>query len=73
MIRSPRFGGRMHGGPHHGRIMAYDKVVMPVFDAEGKRIGCYLWIDVPWTPSATWEYDSDDGTIAEIYPGGETP
>ena len=52
--RTPQDGGRARGGPHSGRILAYGGPLMPVFH-DGRRIGCYIWVDNSWI----WEDESE--------------
>ena len=62
MTRTPQEGGIMNGGPFNGRIMAYDKPVMPIYNPAGKRIGACFWQD------DHWEYEKDDPDREELYP-----
>jgi len=56
--RTPQEGGICNGGPFNGRIMAYDKLLMPTLDHSGKRIGSYIW------GGDHWEYEKED--IADV-------
>jgi len=62
IIRTPQEGGIMNGGPFDGRIMAYDKPVMPIYNPAGKRIGACYWQD------DHWEYEKDNPDREELYP-----
>lgn len=62
MIKSPQHGGKAHGGPFNGRVLAFDRLMMSVRDDTGKQIGAYFWTD------DHWEYESDDGKPEELYP-----
>jgi len=61
MTRKPEEGGICNGGPFNGRILAFNKLVMPIFDPTGKRIGTCIWDD------DHWEYEDDNESL-EIYP-----
>jgi len=54
-MRTPQEGGIMRGGPFDGKIMAYDKTIMPV-NNNGKRVGAYFWDEDHWE----YEHDEDD-------------
>jgi len=53
MPRTPQEGGICNGGPFNGRILAYDKPMMPILDGTGKRIGACFWDE------DHWEYEED--------------
>lgn len=61
-MRTPQEGGRIHGGPLSGRIMAYGGPIMPAIDFQGRRIGSYIWDD------DHWEFDDDPtGDMVLLY------
>jgi hypothetical protein len=61
VMRIPQEGGMMVGGPHDGRIMAWNSPRMSTYDSTGKRTGQYLWDEDHWV----WE--SDDGDDQALY------
>ena len=60
--RKPQDGGRAKDGPFDGRVLAYDKPMMPIKDNTGKRIGAYFW------DKDHWEYEEEDGQPTDLYP-----
>jgi len=62
--RGPKQGGRLHGGPWPGKVLAYNKMVLPVFEKDGRRIGSYIWV------KDHWEYEELLDQEVELYPGG---